>query len=46
MKYSPKVIWIRRVNCSTKEIKALLDSNMEKVLSFISDATNGILTFY
>jgi predicted nuclease of predicted toxin-antitoxin system len=44
--FPPKVIWIRRGNCSTKEIKALLDSNMEKVLSFISDTTNGILTFY
>lgn len=44
--FPPKVIWIRRGNCSTNDIKELLHSNAEKIKAFISDSTNGILTFY
>ena len=44
--FPPKVIWIRRGNCSTNDIKELLISNIEKIKAFISDSTNGILTFY
>jgi predicted nuclease of predicted toxin-antitoxin system len=44
--FPPKVIWIRRGNCTTKDIKELLNSNIEMIRAFISDATNGILTFY
>ena len=44
--FPPKVIWIRRGNCSTNDIRELLNSNIEKVKAFISDSTNGILTFY
>jgi predicted nuclease of predicted toxin-antitoxin system len=44
--FPPKVIWIRRGNCSTNDIKELLNSNIEKIKAFISDSTNGILTFY
>ena len=44
--FPPKVIWIRRGNCSTKDIKELLNSNIEKLTAFINDPTNGILTFY
>ena len=42
--FPPKVIWIRRGNCSTNDIKELLSSNTEKIKGFISDSTNGILT--
>ncbi len=44
--FPPKVIWISRGNCSTNDIKELLNSNIEKIKAFISDSTNGILTFY
>jgi predicted nuclease of predicted toxin-antitoxin system len=44
--FPPKVIWIRKGNCSTKEITDLLSSNIDKISAFISDSTNGILTFY
>ena len=44
--FPPKVIWIRRGNSSTKDIKILIETNIEKIQSFISDTTNGILTFY
>lgn len=43
---SLKVIWIRRGNCSTNDIKGLLNSNIEKIKDFILDSSNGILTFY
>jgi len=44
--FPPKVIWIRRGNCSTTDIKELLNSNIGKIKAFILDSTNGILTFY
>ena len=42
--FPPKVIWIRRGNCSTNDIRKLLNSNSEKIKAFILDSTNGILT--
>jgi predicted nuclease of predicted toxin-antitoxin system len=42
--FPPKVIWIRRGNCSTSDIKELLSSNINKIKAFILDSTNGILT--
>jgi predicted nuclease of predicted toxin-antitoxin system len=44
--FPPKVIWIRRCNCSTKDIEELITSNIDKIKVFISDTSNGILTFY
>lgn len=44
--FPPKVIWIRRGNCSTKDIEELITANIEKIKAFISDTSNGILTFY
>ena len=44
--FPPKVIWIRRGNCSTNEISEILNSNVKKITAFILDSTNGILTFY
>ena len=42
--FPPKVIWIRRGNCSTNDIKELLNSTTDKIKAFILDSTNGILT--
>lgn len=39
----PQVIWIRRGNCSSKEIEALLRQSREAIESFSQDATIGIL---
>lgn len=44
--FPPKVMWMRRGNCSTTEIKALIETNFDKISAFISDNVNGILTFY
>ena len=44
--FPPKVIWIRRGNCSTQEIKFLINSHSEIIKSFLDDSTNGILTIF
>ncbi len=44
--FPPKVIWIRRGNCSTTDIKKLIENNSDKISAFIDDDANGILTIY
>jgi len=44
--FPPKVIWIRRGNCSTNDIIILLNSKLEMIEAFITDTSNDILTFY
>lgn len=39
----PKVIWIRRGNCSTVEIEALLRSNRTEILAFAADEEAAFL---
>lgn len=39
----PKVIWIRRGNCSTAEIEALLRSNRTEILAFEVDEEAAFL---
>jgi len=41
--FPPKVVWIRRGNCSTNDIIELIESNISLMKAFISDSTNGIL---
>ncbi|MGA3326612.1 MAG: DUF5615 family PIN-like protein [Terriglobia bacterium] len=40
----PKVIWIRRGNCSTRQIESILRQHHEAVASLDKDTTVGILT--
>ena len=40
----PKVIWIRRGNCSTADIEALLRSNRTEILAFEADEEAAFLT--
>ena len=44
--FPPKVIWIRRGNCTTKEIESMLRSNYEAVQSLVQDEGVGILTLF
>jgi len=44
--FPPKVIWIRRGNCSTKEIETLLRENYEAIVILSDDARVGILTLF
>jgi predicted nuclease of predicted toxin-antitoxin system len=44
--FPPKVIWIRRGNCSTGDIERMLTENYEAIAA-LSDAPNtGILTLF
>ena len=42
--FPPKVIWIRRGNCSTTEIEQLLRTAHESIEDFVQSATGGVLT--
>ena len=42
----PKVIWIRRGNCSTKTIEALLRNNYEAIKIFNRDDEAGTLVLF
>jgi len=44
--YPPKVIWIRRGNCTTGEIESILRSNYAAVESLAEDEGIGILTLF
>lgn len=44
--FPPKVIWIRRGNCSTNEIEIILRSHIEDIQLLAIDQTFGILTLY
>ena len=39
----PKVIWIRRGNCSTADIEAMLRSSRTEILAFGADAEAAFL---
>lgn len=41
--HPPKVIWIRRGNCPTSEIAALLRSHYDDLLAFNQDEQQGLL---
>jgi len=44
--FPPKVIWIRRGNCSTREIELILRENYTAISALSEDAQAGILTLY
>jgi predicted nuclease of predicted toxin-antitoxin system len=44
--YPPKVIWIRRGNCSTVTIEFLLRSHASEIAALQNDLQLGILTIY
>lgn len=41
--FPPRVIWIRRANCSSKEIEYLLRDNIQVLQSFESQGKDGLL---
>ena len=44
--FPPKVIWLRKGNCSTKVIKEIIEKHFDIISAFISDTDNGILSIY
>lgn len=41
--FPPKVLWIRRGNCSTKDIEALIRRNVAAIIALGEDADTGVL---
>ncbi len=44
--FPPKIIWIRRGNCSTQEIEAILRENYSAISALSEDSETGILTLF
>ena len=44
--YPPKVVWIRRGNCSTDEIESILRQDNSLLDAFVSNASLGVLLLY
>lgn len=44
--FPPKVVWIRRGNCSTGEIEALLRENVDRIHEVMADADAGTLVLF
>ncbi|MFB2937834.1 DUF5615 family PIN-like protein [Aerosakkonemataceae cyanobacterium BLCC-F154] len=44
--FPPKVIWIRRGNCSTGDIETILRTNFVDIQNFNQDQNLGIFTLY
>ena len=42
----PQIIWIRRGNCSTNDIEAILRDNYDTISEFSNDNSIGVLTLY
>jgi predicted nuclease of predicted toxin-antitoxin system len=41
-----KIVWIRRRNCATAEVEALLRANLAPMLDFARDAGASVLVLY
>lgn len=44
--FPPKIIWIRRGNCSTHEIETMLRENYDAIKALSNDEETGILTLF
>jgi predicted nuclease of predicted toxin-antitoxin system len=46
LNFPPKIIWIRRGNCSTNDIEKILRGNYEAIVTLSDDPDQGILTLF
>ena len=44
--FPPKVIWIKKGNCTTQQIKVMITEHVVRIKAFINDSENGILTIF
>ena len=44
--FPPKVVWVRRGNCSTADIENLLRDHNAEIEDLATDLTSGILTLF
>jgi predicted nuclease of predicted toxin-antitoxin system len=43
---APKIVWVRRGNCSTREVVGLLRTRYEDIRGFVEDAYSSCLILY
>ncbi len=43
---APKVVWIRRGNCSTSDIEMILRDNHDELRAFMNDTDAGVIELY
>ena len=46
MGFPPKVVWIRRGNCSTRDIENLLRENYDAISNLSESSETGVLALY
>lgn len=46
LNFPPKIIWIRRGNCSTNDIEKLLRESYESIVKLSEGVASGILTLF
>lgn len=44
--FPPKIIWIRRGNCSAKALEELLRQHRDEIEALETDSMNGVLTLF
>ena len=44
--FPPKVVWLRRGNCSTNDIEEILRDHQAEIEDLATDSTSGILTLF
>jgi len=44
--FPPKIIWIRRGNCSVRALEGILRDNYVKIEALATDPVNGVLTLF
>jgi predicted nuclease of predicted toxin-antitoxin system len=44
--FPPKIIWIRRGNCSSQDIESILRENYSAISALSEDSETGILTLF
>jgi predicted nuclease of predicted toxin-antitoxin system len=44
--FPPKVVWIRRGNCATRDIETILRGNYDAIKTLSDDPNTGILTLF
>ncbi len=44
--FPPKIVWIRKGNCSTNDIEKILRDHTPQIENLVLDVTSGILTLF
>jgi predicted nuclease of predicted toxin-antitoxin system len=44
--FPPKIVWIRRGNCSTKDIETMMRENYSAIIALSDNPETGILTIF